>query len=465
MKKFQIALALVSALFLAVLTAATIDLNNVFNYYGLPKPNYIVKSNAPAPNAQDNMRATLGRVLFYDARLSANNAVSCASCHKQAFAFGDTALLSAGHTGGLTGRHSMRLVNARFGTETRFFWNERAITLDDQTTQPIQDATEMGFSGLNGQPGIDSLIRKLESIPEYPALFQLAFGSEDISEMYIQRALSTFIRSISSFDSKFDQGMAQVPNINAPFPNFTNQENNGKTLFLTPPPAGAGCQGCHRGPEFDIDPNSRNNNVLGVAGQPGQLDLGNTRSPSLRDLVNASGQLNGPMMHDGSKTSLMQVIDHYNLIVPIPGNNNLDPRLAGPQNQGQNLNLSPNNKNDLIAFLRTLSGSAVYTAEQWSNPFDSNGNINFIGLPLSTNTNSTLKWSVYPNPGTQWIKVELPQGLSASLSLTDAQGRIIRSVGNSSAFLLDVQDLPSATYVVRIQDESGKTWVKKWIKQ
>lgn len=455
-----------SAIFMAALTAATIDLNTLFNYYGLPIPNYINKNNAPAPHPDDNMRATLGRVLFYDARLSSNNAVSCASCHKQAFAFGDTALRSVGHTGGLTGRHSMRLINTRFSTETRFFWNERASTLDDQTTQPIQDAIEMGFSGQNGQPGIDSLIRKLESIPEYPALFQLAFGSEDISELYIQRALSTFLRSISSFDSKFDQGMAQAPNINAPFPNFTNQENNGKNIFLAPPPAGAGCQGCHRGPEFDIDPNSRNNNVIGVAGgQPGQLDLGNTRSPSLRDLVNPTGLINGPMMHDGSKTSLMQVVDHYNLIVPIPGNNNLDARLAGPQNQGQNLNLSVNDKNALIAFLRTLTGTAVYTAEQWSNPFDANGNIDFIGLPLSTNTGNTLKWSVYPNPGTHWIKVELPQGLSASLSLTDLNGRSVRTIGKSSAFLLDVQDLPSGFYTVRIQDEQGKTWVKKWIKQ
>ncbi|MFZ9700153.1 MAG: cytochrome c peroxidase [Flavobacteriales bacterium] len=452
--------------FLLLLTAGSIDLGNLFNYYGLAVPAYITKDNAPAPNAADNMRATLGRVLFYDARLSVNNAISCASCHKQEFAFGDTAVRSVGHTGGLTGRHSMRLINARFGTETRFFWNERASSLDDQTSQPIQDAVEMGFSGQGGQPGIDSLIRKLESIPEYPALFQLAFGSPDISEMYIQRALSTFLRSIASFDSKFDVGMAQAPNLGAPFPNFSAQENNGKTLFLTPPPAGAGCQGCHRGPEFDIDPNSRNNNIVAVAGgQPGQLDLGNTRSPSLRDLVNPAGQLNGPLMHDGSKTSLMQVIDHYNLIVPVPGNTNLDPRLAGPQNQGQNLNLSNADKTALVAFLRTLSGTAVYTAEQWSNPFDANGNIDFIGLPLSTQASASFSWKVYPNPSSDWLKVELPQGLTAELTVTNAQGQVIRKVGSSAGFVLNVQELPAGIYQVRIQDAQGKTWVKKWMKQ
>ena len=108
--------------FLLLLTAGSIDLGNLFNYYGLTVPAYITKDNAPAPNAADNMRATLGRVLFYDARLSVNNAISCASCHKQEFAFGDTTVRSVGHTGGLTGRHSMRLINARFGTETRFLY-------------------------------------------------------------------------------------------------------------------------------------------------------------------------------------------------------------------------------------------------------------------------------------------------------------------------------------------------------
>jgi len=94
--------------------------------------------------------ATLGRVLFYDKQLSANGAIACASCHKQEFAFSDTAQQSVGLNGGLTGRHSMRLVNSRFADEVRFFWDERASSLEDQTTQPIQDHVEMGFSGENG---------------------------------------------------------------------------------------------------------------------------------------------------------------------------------------------------------------------------------------------------------------------------------------------------------------------------
>ena len=98
----------------------TINLNSLANYANQAKPNYIVKDNTGA-NPITNAKATLGRVLFYDKSLSINNSISCSSCHKQQFAFGDTALVSSGVVGGLTGRHSMRLVNSRFGTEAKFF--------------------------------------------------------------------------------------------------------------------------------------------------------------------------------------------------------------------------------------------------------------------------------------------------------------------------------------------------------
>src|SRR5690606_28940623 len=182
-----------------------------------------------------NESATLGRVLFYDNNLSVNNTIACASCHQQQFAFSDTARLSVGLDGGLTGRHSMRLVNARFSTEQKFFWNERAMSLEDQTTRPIQDHVEMGFSGQNGKPDLDSLIRKLEGIDYYERLFTLAFGTSEITEEKIQKALAQFIRSIQSFDSKFDAGRAMVNNDVVDFPNFTMQENMGKRLFLDPP--------------------------------------------------------------------------------------------------------------------------------------------------------------------------------------------------------------------------------------
>lgn len=362
---------LLSLLSLLIWISATIDLNNLSNYASQVIPNYITRNNTPPDNPITNIGATLGRVLFYDKNLSANNTIACASCHKQAFAFSDTARLSVGLNGGLTGRHAMRLVNARFANEVRFFWDERATSLEDQTTHPIQDFTEMGFSGTGGQPGFDSLVNKLESIGYYDTLFTLAFGNSQITETKVQRALAQFVRSIQSFDSKFDAGLAATNNLNAPFPNFTPQENQGKNLFLAPPPAGgAGCQGCHAAPEFDIDPNTLNNGVIAVANNPAAIDLTNTRAPSLRDLVNPDGNPNGPMMHNGNFATLQAVINHYNLIPPNPANTNLDPRLAGP---GGNLQLTQNEKNALEAFLRTLTGNNIYTDPKWSNPFNANG--------------------------------------------------------------------------------------------
>ena len=183
-------------LFTAVLAVAllglngTIDLNELFNYDDQFVPNYVNRDNTPPGNAISDAGATLGRVLFYDVNLSANNTVACAHCHKQEFAFGDNRVRSEGLNGGLTGRHSMRLVNARFSNETRFFWDERAVSLEDQTTRPIKDHVEMGFSGTDGDPTIDSLILKLSAIPYYQELFTFVYGSPEITELKMREALA-----------------------------------------------------------------------------------------------------------------------------------------------------------------------------------------------------------------------------------------------------------------------------------
>ncbi|MEY2562750.1 MAG: cytochrome c peroxidase [Verrucomicrobiota bacterium] len=355
-----------------------IDLAALANYANQGQPIYIRKDNTTAGNQISNAGATLGRVLFYDKRLSRNNSISCSSCHQQANGFGDRALASSG-VAGTTGRHAMRLANAKFGTEPHFFWDERAATLENQTTQPIQNAIEMGFSGAGGDPSFADLIAKLSAIPEYPVLFNLAFGSPAIDETKIQNALAQFVRSIQSFDSKYDAGRAATGDAQ-PFPNFTASENNGKQLFLgAPAQGGANCAVCHRPPEFDIDPNSRNNGVIAAIG--GGQDLTNTRSPSLRNLTGPTGLLNGPLMHNGNFTSIAQVINHY---AAIPTDNaNLDPRLRRPGGGGQILNLTPQQRLDLEAFLLTISGTAVYTDQRWSNPFSAAGTITLLNAPAT----------------------------------------------------------------------------------
>lgn len=351
-----------------------IDLVNLYNYANQTIPNYINKDNT-ASNPITNKGATLGRVLFYDKNLSSNNTISCASCHQQANAFSDTNDVSNG-VNGTTSRHAMRLINTRFANESKFFWDERAGSLEIQTTQPIQNHTEMGFSGANGDMNFSGLVTKLNSIPYYKEFFKFVYGTDEITENKIQIALAQFIRSIQSFDSKYDTGRSQVANDGQPFPNFTQQENNGKNLFLTPPvfdatgnrtSGGLGCAGCHAAPEFDIDPNTKNNGIIGNLTGPG-IDITITRAPSLRDLVKQDGTLNGNLMHTAAITSLQAAIGHYGTINLAPGNTNLDPRLT-PNGNGQQLHLTAQEVNAVIAFLKTLSGSNVYVDPKWSNPF------------------------------------------------------------------------------------------------
>ena len=351
-----------------------LNLNNLYNYANQTIPIYITKNNVGG-NPITDKGATLGRVLFYDKNLSSNNAISCSTCHNQAKGFADVNTASIG-INGTTTRHSMRLINTRFANETKFFWDERATSLENQTTQPIQNHIEMGYSGTNGDGTMATVIAKLQNISYYKELFQFVYGSEVITETKIQLALAQFVRSIQSFDSRYDAGRALAANDGQNFTNFTQQENQGKNLYLTPPifdatsnrtGGGIGCATCHAAPEFDIDPNSRNNGIIGNLGLPG-IDITNTRAPSLRDLVDPAGNPNGPMMHIGVFTTLNTVIGHYGTINIAPGNTNLDPRLR-PNGIGQKLNVNATEVQAVIAFLKTLSGNNVYTDPKWSSPF------------------------------------------------------------------------------------------------
>ena len=465
MKKISKAVSLLGLLF--ILVSGTIDLDDLFNYETQNVPSYITKDNTPETNQINNEITTLGRVLFYDKNLSENNTIACASCHQQAFAFSDPLTSSVGLNGGNTGRHSMRLVNSRFSNEEKFFWDERAASLENQVTQPIQDHVEMGFSGTNGDPNFNDLILKLSAIDYYQILFEFAFGNSTIDEDKIQKALAQFVRSIQSFDSKFDEGLVQAPNLNAPFPNYTPQENLGKQLFLSPPPnGGAGCAGCHAPPEFDIDPNTLNNGVIGMIGSTTEVDLTNTRSPSLRDIANPNGSLNGPMMHDGSMTSLLQVIEHYNNIPNHPENTNLDNRLQRPGNQTQQLNLTANEKSALEAFLKTLTGTGIYTNEIWSDPFDDDGNIAVIGNQLSANEPIFEKSiTVFPNPVTTDLTIQIATG-DYRVTIYSLLGTMMIDRDISGTEKINLQSLAKGVYILKIQDlDSNNSFNKKVIKK
>ncbi|HIF00057.1 MAG TPA: cytochrome-c peroxidase, partial [Fuerstia sp.] len=167
-----------------------------FNYNQVELPPHFAEiaakyDNTPPHNPITDHGATLGRVLFYDTTLSANRTVSCASCHKQKLAFTDEKQLSVGFRGKQVTRNSMSLVNARYYRSGRFFWDERAATLEEQTLMPIENPVEMGHS-------LPRLVKQLQTDEIYPPLFEKAFGSSDVSSLRMARAMAQFIRSIVS---------------------------------------------------------------------------------------------------------------------------------------------------------------------------------------------------------------------------------------------------------------------------
>ncbi|MCC6601390.1 MAG: T9SS type A sorting domain-containing protein [Crocinitomicaceae bacterium] len=435
---------------LAIALFAFIDLDNLDNYTGQGIPSYITKDNTPSFNLLSNPGATLGRVLFYDKNLSSNSTVSCASCHLQSMAFGDATQLSTGLNGGSTGRHAMRLAYSRFGEEERFFWDERAESAEDQVRRPIKDFVEMGFSGTNGQPGFDSLINKLSVLPYYQTLFTFVFGDSEITEERMQRALAQFVRSIYSFDSRFDEGLAAAGDLNADFANYTEQENLGKHLFLTPVAEdGTGCQECHRAPEFDIDPASKNNGLITVANHPELIDTSNTRSPSLRDLFSPMGAINGPMMHDGSM-NINQVMTHYNEVPQDPANTFLDDRLTGA---GGSLGLTTDETAAVIAFLRTLSSQAIYTEARWSDPFDENGNLDVIMSVFGASADKGIDFEVYPNPASDQVRFTGPVK-SGKVSVFNSSGQLVKQ--ETFRQTLDISTLSPGIYYLVVRTNTGQ---------
>jgi cytochrome c peroxidase len=320
-------------------------------------PSPLAADNTPASNVTTNSGATLGRVLFYDRRLSANDRVSCSSCHQQQFAFSDTARLSRGFAGGLTGRHSMGLANARFYAGGRFFWDERAASLEAQVLQPIQDATEMGMT-------LPDAVTKLKATTYYAALFTAAFGSPEITSDRVALALAQFVRSLVSVNAKFDRafGANGVPNFAA---TFTAQELAGQDLFN----GRAGCARCH-GTNAHISDAIHNTGLDATITDVGAGN-GRFKAPSLRNIA-----VRPPYMHDGRFQTLEQVVAFYDS--GVQNNPGLDPRLrgapggpGGPQGNGgpQRLNLSAAERSALVAFLGTLTDNTFLTDVRFSNPF------------------------------------------------------------------------------------------------
>lgn len=303
------------------------------------------------PYPIDNDIVKLGRVLFYDGILSQNGEVSCASCHIQEAAFGDSLQFSLGFEGGVTTSNSPTLFN--IGFDSRYFWNGRARELHDAAISPIFNPLEMGLTR-------QELSARINASNVYKELIENAFDTDNLSNELIGESLSQFMGSMQSFDSKFDrwksQGYAGV---------FNNQEDRGSFIFQIQ------CNDCHK--VFDRDPYLGGEQELADIGLP--FDFGDApinpppvyysrsaisfalRIPTLRNLTQTA-----PYMHDGRFSTLEEVLNHYAEGVSSDG------RMSESDvERAMQINISEDDIQSLIAFLNTMNDDA-FLDEKFSDP-------------------------------------------------------------------------------------------------
>jgi cytochrome c peroxidase len=316
----------------------------------------------PTDNPVTEEGVYLGRRLFYETKLSANNRISCAVCHRQELAFTDGLTFSKGVDGTLTERNAMSLANLLW--IRNFFWDGRANGLEVQAQTPLTNPHEMGQS-------LPASADKLQKTKDYPLLFKKAFGTATITCDQIVKALAQFERTLISANSPYDQYLrgAYQP---------TASELNGIALFFTnPSPSGnirgAACSHCHGGPKTfselfhnnGLDSISKDGGRERITGQA--YDNGRFRAATLRNIA-----LTAPYMHDGRFKTLEEVVDHYN--EHIQQSSTLSIFLQNNSNNinGNNLGLTSEEKKDILAFLRMLTDSSFITDKRFSNPFSTN---------------------------------------------------------------------------------------------
>ena len=322
-----------------------------YNYARVPLPPHlaVIRTNIPEDNPITDHGATLGRVLFYDKRLSANDTTACGSCHLQEYAFSDPERFSTGFSGGKTPRNSMGLANGRFFQADQFFWDARVESLEELILLPIQNPIEMGNT-------LERAVGKVAAAPFYPPLFEKAFGSPEVTSERIARAVAQFLRAMVSYQSKYDEGVATG------FVNFTGQERFGMELFNA---QANRCARCHLS-DTQILLFPRNNGLDLVYADKGMgsitgdgFDNGRFKPPSLRNVG-----LTGPYMHDGRFATLQDVLAHYSS--GIQSHKNLGTFLPD-----RGLDLSTRQRNALEAFLHTLTDQAFISDPKFSDPFAS----------------------------------------------------------------------------------------------
>ena len=314
---------------------------------------------------RSNHEATLGRVLFYDKKLSINESVSCGSCHKQNLAFADDVAFSEGFDGELTKRNSLPLGNT-IGFETAygggfdgralFSWDESNENIALQSKAAILSDIEMGLD-------MATLVERIKSDETYSILFSKAYGDSNILEHRILQSIEEFVNSIASAESRFDHvSMENDGNVFETFEGFTPAENEGKTLYNN------NCSSCHSVDHMFTSKAVANNGLdfeyedkgLGALSLK-EEENGVFKIPFLRNIEHT-----GPYMHDGRFATLREVIDHYSEgIVAHP---NLDNDLR-ENNFPKQMNFTESEKQSLEAYLKTLTDENLLADVRFGDPF------------------------------------------------------------------------------------------------
>ena len=311
-------------------------------------------------------KATLGRVLFYDKKLSINESISCASCHKQEIGFADDVAFSVGFDGEITTRNSLPLGNT-IGFETAygrgngralFAWDEANEDIASQSKAAILSEIEMGLD-------METVVERISADEAYPILFNKVYGDSNIMQHRVLEAIEEFVNSIVSAESRFDQqSMKHNGDIFGDFEGYTQEENLGKTLYIQ------NCASCHSFDHMFTSKAIANNGLdmqyedKGVGGRTNnQSEYGVFKVPFLRNI-----ELTAPYMHDGRFATVRDVIDHYSDgVVDHP---NLDGELK-VGNQVRKLDFTEEEKVSLEAYLRTLTDENLKTDVRFSDPFKS----------------------------------------------------------------------------------------------
>lgn len=279
----------------------------------------------PQDNPMTQDKIALGQTLFNDPRLSANNTVSCMSCHNPQIGYSNGVPVSPGINGKVGTRNSLSVINA--GYYSSFFWDGRAKTLEEQALGPIQNPVEMGQN-------LDALITKLNGIPYYQTEFKKVFN-DNVSKDNLAKAIAAYERTIVMDKTPFDQYLGGNDKA------ITDEAKQGMVLFA----GKAGCIQCHAGKTFS---DNQYYNIGITSNDPGlfnvtkkEEDRGKFRTPQLRGLLYTA-----PFMHNGQMKTLADVVAFYNKGGDKTPNQS---QLIKP------LNLTDQEQKSLVAFLESLS--------------------------------------------------------------------------------------------------------------